>query len=156
MFGRIGQAAMMPTLMVTAVSTLKPENLSQGAGALNFMRNLGGAVGINVIAVLLDQRTAFFSEAFAGLQTPDNSTTQQFMMQFGYILSQLGWPFEMVRSGVLYLVGQSVYMQASMMAYRDLFLFVATAFFVAVIPAMFLRDSARKNKPRPALTARTG
>ena len=136
--------------------TPKPENLSQGAGALNFMRNLGGAVGINVIAVLLDQRTAFFSEAFAGLQTPDNSTTQQFMMQFGHILIQLGWPFEMARSGVLYLVGQSVYMQASMMAFKDLFLFVAMAFFVAVIPALFLRDPRRKYESRPALTARTG
>ena len=156
MFGRIGQAAMMPTLMVTAVSTLKPEILSQGAGALNFMRNLGGAVGINVIAVLLDQRTAFFSEAFAGLQTPDNSTTQQFMMQFGHILTQLGWPFEMARSGVLYLVGQSVYMQASMMAFKDLFLFVAMAFFVAVIPALFLRDPRRKYESRPAPMARTG
>ncbi|MFP6707170.1 MAG: DHA2 family efflux MFS transporter permease subunit [Alphaproteobacteria bacterium] len=156
MFGRIGQAAMMPTLMVTAVSTLKPEILSQGAGALNFMRNLGGAVGINVIAVLLDQRTAFFSEAFAGLQTPDNSTTQQFMMQFGHILTQLGWPFEMARSGVLYLVGQSVYMQASMMAFKDLFLFVAMAFFMAVIPALFLRDPRRKYESRSALTARTG
>ena len=84
------------------------------------------------------------------------SLTQQFMMQYGYILSQLGWPFEMTKSGVLYLVGQSVYVQASMMAYKDLFLFVAVAFFVAVIPALFLWDPKRKHKPRPVLSARTG
>lgn len=156
MFGRLGQAAMMPTLMVTAVSTLKPEMLSQGAGALNFMRNLGGAVGINIIAVLLGQRTAFFSDAFAGLQTPDNSATQHFMSQFGYILSQLGWPFEMIRSGVLHLVGRSLYMQASMMAYRDIFLFIGVCFFVAMIPALLMRDPKSKSKGRPTLAARTG
>jgi EmrB/QacA subfamily drug resistance transporter len=156
MFGRLGQAAMMPTLMVAAVSTLKPDMLSQGAGALNFMRNLGGAVGINVIAVLLGQRTAFFSDAFAGLQTPDNSATQHFMLQFGYLLGQLGWPFEMTRSGVLYLIGRSVYMQASMMAFKDLFLFVAVCFFVAIIPALLMRDRRPKGKSRPALAVRPG
>ncbi|MBT3532856.1 MAG: DHA2 family efflux MFS transporter permease subunit [Rhodospirillaceae bacterium] len=155
MLGRIGQAAMMPTLLVTAVATLKPEMLSQGAGALNFMRNLGGAVGINVIAVLLGQRTAFFSDAFAGLQTPDNSATQQFMSQFGYLLGQLGWSFEMMKSGLLYLVGRSVYIQASMMAFKDLFLFVAVCFFLAVIPALLMRDRRPKPKSRPVLAART-
>ncbi len=156
MLGRLGQAAMMPTMMVTAVSTLKPDHLSQGAGALNFMRNLGGAVGINIIAVTLEQRTAFFSDAFAGLQTPDNSATQQFMLEIGHLLSQLGWPFEMARTGVLYLVGQSVYSQASMMAFRDLFLFVAVAFFIAAIPALLLRDWKPRPKARPVLAARTG
>ncbi len=155
-FGRLGQAAMMPTLMVTAVSTLSQEYLSQGAGALNFMRNLGGAVGVNVVAVLLDQRTAFFSDAYAGLQTPDNSATQQFMYQTGHILSQLGWPFEMVRSGVLYLVGRSVHSQASMMAFRDVFLFVALAFFIAMIPALLLRDQQPKLKARRVPAARPG
>ena len=156
MLGRLGQAAMMPTMMVTAVSALKQEHLSQGAGALNFMRNLGGAIGVNVIAVTLLQRTAFFSDAFAGLQTPDNSTTQHFMSQFGHMLSQLGWPFEMTQSGVLYLVGRSVYSQASMMAFRDVFLFIAVAFFVAMIPALLLRDWQAKPRSRSELAARTG
>ncbi len=156
MLGRLGQAAMMPTMMVTAVSALKQEHLSQGAGALNFMRNLGGAIGVNVIAVTLLQRTAVFSDAFAGLQTPDNSTTQHFVSQFGHMLSQLGWPFEMTQSGVLYLVGRSVYSQASMMAFRDVFLFIAVAFFVAMIPALLLRDWQAKPRSRSELAARTG
>ncbi len=156
MIGRIGQAAMMPTLMVTAVSTLKPEMLSQGAGALNFMRNLGGAVGINFIAVMLEQRTAFFSDAFAGLQTPDNNATQHLISQFGYLLSQLGWSFETMRSGILYLVGRSVYLQANMMAFKDLFLIVALFFFAAIIPALLMRDRQPKSKSRPALAARPG
>ena len=156
MLGRLGQAAMMPTMMVTAVSALKQEHLSQGAGALNFMRNLGGAIGVNVIAVTLLQRTAFFSDAFAGLQTPDNSATRHFMSQLGHILSQLGWPFEMTHSGVLYLIGSSVYSQASMMAFRDVFLFIAVAFFVAMFPALLLRDWQPKPKSPSALAARSG
>ena len=147
--GRLGQAAMMPTLMVTALSTTKQEYLSQGAGALNFTRNLGGAIGVNAVAVLLDQRTAFYADAFAGLQTPDNSATRYFMQQLGHILNQLGWPFELMRSGVLHLVGRSVYSQASMMGFKDVFLFIAVAFFVMMIPALLLRDKYPVSRPRP-------
>ena len=71
------------------------------------------------------------------------------MQQLGPILNQLGWPFEMMRSGVLHLVGRSVYSQANMMAFKDVFLFIAVAFFAAMIPALLLRDSRPKPKGRP-------
>ena len=156
MIGRVGLAAIMPTLTVSAVATLKPEQLSQGAGAINFTRQLGGAVGVNLMALLLDRRTAFFSDAFAGLQTPDNATSMHFMTQFGRALGQLGWPFEMTPAGALYLVGRSVYAQASMMAFRDVFLFIALVYFGTMIPALLLRKrkpaaskSEAKTRPLP-------
>ncbi|MBT6974773.1 MAG: DHA2 family efflux MFS transporter permease subunit [Rhodospirillaceae bacterium] len=156
MIGRVGLATMMPTLTVTAVSTLKPELLSQGSGALNFSRQLGGAVGVNVLALILGQRTAFFSDAFAGQQIPDNSATLQLMSQFGRMLGQLGWPFEMMRPGALYLVGRSVYSQASMMAFSDAFLFMAVLYFITMIPALFLMDLPIKTKFRTMLRPRHG
>ncbi|MDP6021223.1 MAG: DHA2 family efflux MFS transporter permease subunit [Alphaproteobacteria bacterium] len=156
MFGRVGLASMMPTLTVTAVSTLKPELLSQGSGALNFSRQLGGAVGVNVLALILGQRTAFFSDAFAGLQTPDNSATLHLISQFGRILGQLGWPFEMMPAGALYLVGRSIYSQASMMAFSDAFLFMALLYFVTMIPALFLIDLPIKAKLPIILRPRHG
>ncbi len=149
MIGRVGLAAIMPTLTVSAVATLKPEQLSQGAGAINFTRQLGGAVGVNLMAMLLERRTAFFSDAFAGLQTPDNFTTMHFMTQFARMLGQLGWPFEMTPAGALYLVGRSVYAQASMMAFRDVFLFIALVYFATMIPALLLRERKSKAKTQP-------
>ena len=154
--GRVGLAAMMPPLTVTAISTLKPELLSQGSGALNFSRQFGGAVGVNILALILGERTAFFSDAFAGLQTPDNSATLHLMSQFGHILGQLGWPFEMMPAGALYLVGRSVYSQASMMAFSDAFLFIALLYFVTMIPALFLIDLPIKAKFSTILRPRHG
>ncbi len=154
--GRIGLAAMMPSLTVSAVSTLKPELLSQGSGALNFSRNLGGAIGVNLLALTLERRTAFFSDAFAGLQTPDNAATLQIMTQLGHLLGQLGWPFEMTPAGALYLVGRSVYSQASMMAYGDVFLLVAVVYFATMIPALLLRDRPTTSKIPANLRPRPG
>ncbi|NQV60748.1 MAG: hypothetical protein HQ502_13850, partial [Alphaproteobacteria bacterium] len=64
--------------------------------------------------------------------------------QFAHKLSQLGWPLEMTPAGALYLVGRSVYAQASMMAFRDVFLFIAVVYFATMIPAILLR----KRKPK--------
>ena len=156
MIGRVGLAAIMPTLTVSAVATLRPEQLSQGAGSINFTRQLGGAVGVNLMAMLLDRRTAFFSDAFASLQTPDNDTTMHLMAQFGHTLSQLGWPFEMTPAGALYLVGRSVYAQASMMAFRDVFLFIALVYFATMIPALLIRVRKPKAEARPMPRPRPG
>ena len=67
MIGRVGLASVMPTLTVSAILNLRPEQLSQGSGAINFTRQLGGALGIKLISMGLEQRTAFFADAFAGL-----------------------------------------------------------------------------------------
>ena len=94
--------------------------------------------------------------AFAGLQTPDNSATLHLMSQFGRILGQLGWPFEMMPAGALYLVGRSIYSQASMMAFSDAFLFMALLYFVTMIPALFLIDLPIKAKLPIILRPRHG
>ncbi|MDA1100647.1 MAG: DHA2 family efflux MFS transporter permease subunit [Proteobacteria bacterium] len=156
MIGRVGLAAIMPTLTVSAVATLKPEQLSQGAGAINFTRQLGGAVGVNLMAMLLERRTVFFSDAFASLQTPDNFTTMHLLSQFAHMLGQLGWPFEMTPAGALYLIGRSVYAQASMMAFRDVFLFIAVVYFATMIPAILLRERKPEAMAQPLPRQRPG
>ena len=156
MVGRVGLASMMPSLTVSAVSTLKPKLLSQGSGALNFSRNLGGAIGVNLLALTLERRTAFFSDAFAGLQTPDNAATLQILSQLSNLLGQLGWPFEMAPVGALYLVGRSVYSQANMMAFSDVFLLFAIVFFCTMVPAFLLRDSRKTENVWAGVRLRLG
>jgi len=156
MIGRVGLASVMPTLTVAAITNLRPEQLSQGSGAINFTRQLGGALGINLISLGLEQRTAFFADAFAGLQTPDNSATQLLMVKFGHMLGQLGWPFEMKPAGALYLVGRSIYAQASMMAFSDVFMLIGVVYVGTMIPVLLLRDPVTKVKARPQLRPRPG
>ncbi len=156
MIGRVGLASVMPTLTVAAISNLRPEQLSQGSGAINFTRQLGGALGINLISLGLERRTAFFADAFAGLQTPDNNSMQLLMMQFGRMLSQLGWPYEMTPAGALYLVGRSIYAQASMMAFSDVFMLIGLVYVGMMIPVLLLRDPISKRRTRPQLRPRPG
>jgi len=54
--GRAGLGLIIPSLNVGAVQALAPEHLGQAAAIVNFARQLGGAVGVNLLAVLLEWR----------------------------------------------------------------------------------------------------
>jgi len=54
--GRAGLGLIIPALNVGAVQTLPDEYLGHAAAAVNFARQLGGAVGVNLLAVLLEWR----------------------------------------------------------------------------------------------------
>ena len=59
MIGRVGLASVMPTLTVSAISNLRPKQLTQDSGAINFTRQLGGALGINLISTGSDSAPLF-------------------------------------------------------------------------------------------------
>jgi MFS transporter, DHA2 family, multidrug resistance protein len=54
--GRIGLGLIIPSLNVGAVQTLPPGYLGHASAAVNFARQLGGAIGVNLLAVLLEWR----------------------------------------------------------------------------------------------------
>ncbi|MCB1910931.1 MAG: DHA2 family efflux MFS transporter permease subunit [Rhodocyclaceae bacterium] len=54
--GRLGLALMIPALNAGAVQGLPAWQIAQGAGALNFVRQLGGAFGTSVLSLLLQWR----------------------------------------------------------------------------------------------------
>ncbi len=54
--GRIGMAAAMPALNMSAFSTLPQQQLTQASGTINFVRQIGGAFGVNLTSVYLDYR----------------------------------------------------------------------------------------------------
>ncbi|MDE2095126.1 MAG: MFS transporter, partial [Burkholderiales bacterium] len=54
--GRIGLGFVLPSLNLGAMLGLPVDFISQGASTINFMRQLGGAVGISLVGIVLDWR----------------------------------------------------------------------------------------------------
>jgi DHA2 family multidrug resistance protein len=59
--GRAGLGLIIPSLNVGAVQALPPAELGQAASIVNFARQLGGAIGVNLLAVLLEWRLAAYT-----------------------------------------------------------------------------------------------
>jgi EmrB/QacA subfamily drug resistance transporter len=54
--GRIGLGCVLPSLSVGAMRGLEEADISQGASAVNFLRQLGGATGISIVGIFLEWR----------------------------------------------------------------------------------------------------
>jgi MFS transporter, DHA2 family, multidrug resistance protein len=140
---RLGQSLINPTLNATAMRSLHTAQLRQGAGMINFFRQLGGAFGVNLLSVSLDRQTFFYSDRLTSVQTADNSATTELLRSVERLLEQAGASSDLQSSGALDFLGRVVYAQAYTLAFRDCFLIVTMMFILAFIPAWLMGSKAR-------------
>src|SRR3546814_12536752 len=76
---RFGLAMTMPPLNTAALRALRPDQVSQGSGAINFVRMLGGACGVNLLVVFLEMRPRFHAEALTATQSFANATSRELL-----------------------------------------------------------------------------
>ncbi|HEV7801138.1 MAG TPA: DHA2 family efflux MFS transporter permease subunit [Burkholderiales bacterium] len=138
MLSRLGLGLIKPSLNVTALRSLRPEFLGQGAGMINFARQLGGAFGVNLLSVMLDRRTFFHSDTITAMQTAANSGTAELLRSMQALLAQAGVSPDVQASGALHFLGRVVHAQAYTMGFRDSFLITAVVFTIGLIPAWIM------------------
>jgi MFS family permease len=64
--GRIGLGFVLPALSLGAMRSVNRELIAQGASTINFMRQLGGAIGVSLVGIVLAWRLASHQSAVAG------------------------------------------------------------------------------------------
>ena len=142
---RIGLGLVFPALTAGSLRVLPRELIAQGSGAINFVRQLGGAFGVNLLSVFLERRTIFHADALAATQTSGNSTTATLLHQLTGIFGHAGLPDIQQIPAALWYLGQMIAIQASTLAFRDGFLVVTLIFLVALLPTWILhRAIARR------------
>src|SRR4029077_6437053 len=99
--GRLGQALINPTLNATAMRSLQTAQLRQGAGMINFFRQLGGAFGVNLLSVSLDRQTFNYSDRLTSMETAGNSATTELLRSVERLLEQAGASPDLQSAGAL-------------------------------------------------------
>jgi drug resistance transporter, EmrB/QacA subfamily len=144
--GRIGLGLILPSLNSGALRVLDERHMAQGAGAINFIRQLGGAVGVSLLSVYLEQQTELYAQAFNHLQTGIHATADT-LDRVSLLLGRSGQVDDLsqaLRPPQAYSYFSSmISAQARMMGFRESFLFVALVFFGAIVPAWFMRPGRR-------------
>lgn len=143
MISRFGLAFIIPSLSAAALRALPPEQLNRGSGNVNFIRQLGGACGVNLIVVWLQQRTYFHSDVLTATQTAANGASEAFLGAVSAELAHAGLSPDVQMPFALDYLGKVVYAQATTMGFQDSFLMLALVFLLALIPAWLL---GRTNK----------
>lgn len=138
LIGRIGFGLAMPSMNAGALRALPPRWIGQGSGAVNFARQFGGALGVNLLSIMLERRTQFHAQALIATQE-GHAPTRELLRAVERVLADGGmaeWPRQAMAEDYL---GQMVLQQASMLAFRDTFLLVAAGCLVALVPVAVMR-----------------
>ncbi|HYC42045.1 MAG TPA: DHA2 family efflux MFS transporter permease subunit [Noviherbaspirillum sp.] len=66
--GRIGLGFVLPSLSLGAMRGIETGLIAQGASIINFLRQLGGAIGVSLVGIVLEWRLAVYQGAAATVQ----------------------------------------------------------------------------------------
>ncbi len=148
--GRVGLALIFPCLNAAALRPLPLTLLPHGAGTINFLRQLGGAFGVNLLTIYLQQRTGIHVHTLAATQTSANAATVEFTERLAPRLYQsIGASERAAELNALDMLQSIVINQGSMLAYRDTFVVIAVVFFLCLIPAWFMDKRTPSGMPSP-------
>lgn len=136
--GRIGFGLAMPSMNAGALRALPPQWIGQGSGAVNFARQFGGAMGVNLLAIMLERRTQFHAQALTATQD-GRGATREMLREVERLLAEGGIADDLRRAVAQDHLGQVVLQQASMLAFRDTFMMVAIGCLLALLPVLILR-----------------
>ena len=140
--GRFGLALVNPALNVASLRAVPPNQLGQGAGIVNFARQLGGAFGVSVLALVLDRGTAIHGAALT-VAASASGETHEFLRLAGSLLVQAGASPGLQEAGALHFLGEVIGAQALSLAFKDGFYWVAISFMLALVPACIVGREAR-------------
>jgi hypothetical protein len=146
MVSRLGLGFINPSLNSSSLKALPADKVRQGAGVANFMRQLGGAFGINLMVAFFEVRTRFHADALTATQDWGNRTTDRLLKLVEQLMQRSGLPYQQQKAGAYEYLGGMLHAQAQMMAFSDTFIVVGVVALLALIPAAMLSRSQRRTR----------
>ncbi|MFL5257297.1 MAG: MFS transporter [Rhodopila sp.] len=136
-----GFAGMFIIVPVTnlALGELPPERLKMASGLYNLMRNLGGAVGIAAINIVLQNREplhfARLAEHVSATNPAASASLQALTLRFADVWGDL----EKGKAAALASITKMVHQQAAAMSFADALLAMTVLFFASLVFVPLLR-----------------
>ena len=142
---RFALGLVMPNMGKVAMTAVSAGKLNQAAGTYNFIRQMGGAFGVNLTAVTLELSTARHADLLTATQTPDNQQSVTLLARIAELLHRGGVPDAVLAPGALDYLGRVIYAQARTLGFQDAFFHICFAFVLALVPAWFLGRAGRRS-----------
>ena len=145
MFGRGAHSAIFPQLMAAGLKNIPVKEIPAANGTINFTRQLGGAFGINLLAIYLERKISFFSEHISTTQSPAHSASKEFLYKVTDIFSFAGLSDSVSQPAAIIYLNQTFVAQANMLAFRETFIMLGIVSGIGVIFAFILKPPSNKS-----------
>lgn len=137
----VGLSLLFIPITAVSLSTLKGQEIGQGASFTGLMRQLGGSFGVAIINTYMSRRNAAHRSDLIGHLTTDNSTAvnRLGMMQQG--LMAKGMPADKAMAASYKFLELNIMKQSFVLSYMDVFMALAVMFLVCVpVVLIFIRN----------------
>ena len=135
----MGQPLIMVPLSSVATAGIEAENAGSASGLFNMMRNLGGSIGIAILATLVTQREQFHSNRLGDAVSLYNPATQQRIDQLTQYFISRGSDLVTAQNQALQAITNIVRREAFVMAFNDCFYFVAWTLLLSGVAVLFFK-----------------
>jgi len=127
----LGQPMIMVTVSLIATAYVQPQDAGSASSLFNILRNLGGAIGIALLATLLDSRSKVYFDYLREALVPTNPAVAE---RLATLTRQLG-----SEQAALGRLSEITHQQAMIMAYNDAFHFVGIALAISMVAVTLTR-----------------
>ncbi|PNG13761.1 MDR family MFS transporter [Stutzerimonas stutzeri] len=132
----LGQPMIMVTVSLIATAYIQPQDAGSASSLFNILRNLGGAIGIALLATLLDSRAKIYFDYLRESVVPSNPAVAE---RLASLTQQLG-----SEQAALGRLSEITHQQAMIMAYNDAFHFVGIALAISMVAVLLTRPLPQK------------
>jgi len=133
----LGQPFVMLTLSNFAMAGIPPKDMTSASSLFNMTRNLGGSVGIALLATALTNREHFHSERLGESVSLVSSATQARLDALTQSFLAKGFDPATAAQQAIGAIDRIVRRESFVMAYNDGFFIVGVILLVAIIPLWF-------------------
>ena len=128
-----------------SLSTLKGQQIGQGAAFSGMMRQLGGSFGVALISTFVSRQTQVHRYTLVTNLNVNSTSVQQRVSQMAAGMRSHGLDSLTARQSAYAMLDGSVTKQATLLSYMDVFLWVGIMF-LACVPIVLLFIKTSKNK----------
>ncbi|MBZ5856768.1 DHA2 family efflux MFS transporter permease subunit [Flavihumibacter profundi] len=149
----IGMGMLFIPVTTLSLSTLKGQQIGQGAAFTGMMRQLGGSFGIAMITTYMSKQNQVYRARLIEHYTPDNTL---YMSKFNGLVSRFiasGMPENEAISSAHKMMDISALKQAAVLSYMDVFLYIGILFLVCVPFILMVKTHKLKKSDLSAAAA---
>jgi DHA2 family multidrug resistance protein len=127
----LGQPLVMVTISLIATAYVMPQDAGSASSLFNILRNLGGAIGIALLATLLDSRAKVYFDYLRESLVPSNPQVAE---RLALLTEKLG-----NEQAALAKLSEIAHQQAAIMAYNDAFHCIGIALGISMLAVLLTR-----------------
>jgi len=139
----VGLPLILIPVLTAAYAAVPPGQTDQASALINAARNIGGSIGISLSTNVLAHRAQFHQSRLAENVSPSDPEYQDTLRKVTEYFTMQGSPHEHAHRQAIEWIGQQVELQASFLAYIDVF-WTLMLLALAIVPLALL---LRRSKP---------